>query len=276
MRTIRYIQRFSKTERLFHLFLMLTFLFQTVTGFGRLYGLTPFGSAVIKLFGGFETTALLHQAAGILMTAGFLLHVGFLLAKIKPGIIREILTGPDSIVPNMKDARDMRQNLLHLFGKAPAPRFERWTYWEKFDYWAVFWGMPLLVITGFMLIFPLHVSRVLPGWTLNIAGYLHRAEAVLAVSYIFIVHFFIGHLRPMTFPMNEAMFSGNVEIEEVELEKPEWVDRLSREGRLTHLSARQPSSWFRAVYLIYGFAAVGLGVYLLVNGIYFNSHIRLH
>jgi hypothetical protein len=60
--------------------------------------------------------------------------------------------------------------------------------WEKFDYWAVYWGLPLLAVTGFMLMFPLSTSRFLHGWSLNIAELLHRAEAILAVMYIFIVH----------------------------------------------------------------------------------------
>ena len=82
----------------------------------------------------------------------------------------------------------------------PAPRFDRWTYFEKFDYWAVYWGLPLLAVTGLMAMYPLVTSQFLPGWSLNIAVLLHRAEALLAVTYIFVVHFFVGHLRPMSFP----------------------------------------------------------------------------
>jgi hypothetical protein len=78
----------------------------------------------------------------------------------------------------------------------------------------------------------------LPGWTLNIAALLHRAEAILAVSYIFIVHFFIGRLRPTSFPMNQAMFSGSVVLEEAEAEKPAWVERLKKEGKLEVAAAR--------------------------------------
>jgi len=101
---------------------------------------------------------------------------------------------------------------------------ERWTYWGKFDYWAVFWGLPLLAITGLMLIYPMVASRLVPGWALNVAALLHRAEAILAVAYIFIVHFFIGHLRPSSFPLNEGMFSGTVTLENAmeERSQPGW------------------------------------------------------
>ena len=76
-------------------------------------------------------------------------------------------------------------------------------------------------VGGLMLMYPLLTSRVLPGWSLNIAALLHKAEAILAISYIF-----IGHLRPSSFPMNEGMFSGSVPLEEAMEEKPAWIERL--------------------------------------------------
>jgi hypothetical protein len=85
--------------------------------------------------------------------------------------------------------------------------------------------VPLLAVTGSMLIYPQTTSKMLPGWSLNVAALLHRAEAILAITYTFIVHFFVGHIRPSSLPMNEAMFSGSVEIEDAKEEKPAWVER---------------------------------------------------
>ena len=153
---------------------------------------------------------------------------------------------------------------------------DRWTYWEKFDYWAVYWGLPLLAVTGLMLMYPLTTSRILPGWALNVAAFLHRAEAILAASYIFVVHFFIGHLRPFSFPMNEAMFAGSIEMEEAIEERPAWVDRLREEGRLELLRAKPPARWYRGVYFVFGYAALTFGVYLLIGGISYVRHLRLH
>ena len=100
-------------------------------------------------------------------------------------------------------------------------------------------GAALLAATGLMLMYPLATSRILPGWSLNIAALLHEAEAILAVTYIFIVHFFIGHLRPSSFPMNEAMFAGSIPLEAAVEEKPAWVARLRSERRMPE-EARPP------------------------------------
>jgi len=270
------IKRFNKTDRIFHLFLMLTFLVQSVTGFSRLFHTTGWGRKLSAFLGGYETSFLIHQWVGILMIVGFILHIIYLLTKIQWNNLRASFFGPDSLVPNIHDLRHLGQRILWFFGIGAPPRFDRWTYWEKFDYWAVFWGLPLLAVTGLMLMFPLATSRILPGWSLNVAVLLHKAEAVLATTYIFIVHFFIGHLRPSSFPMNEGMFAGSLELEEVMSEKPAWVERLKIEGRLKGTAANSPILWYRVVYFVFGYIALGIGVYLLVNGIIYSPFIQLH
>ena len=127
-----------------------------------------------------------------------------------------------------------------------------------------------------MLMYPLATSRILPGWVLNVAGLLHEAEAILAVVYIFIVHFFIGHLRPFSFPMNEAMFAGSVALEEAMEEKAAWVERLKAEGRLGTGLRPAPAPWYKATYFVFGYAVVISGLYLLINGIIYARHITLH
>jgi hypothetical protein len=105
---------------------------------------------------------------------------------------------------------------------------------------------------------------------------LHRAEAILAVSYIFIVHFFIGHLRPTSFPMNQAMFSGSVLLEEAKEEKPAWVERLESEGKIERIKVKPPALWYKVIYFVFGYSALLSGIYLLVAGIMYSASIRLH
>ncbi len=270
------IKRFDALDRLFHLFLILTFLIQTATGFSRLYITTRWGLSLNAVFGGYETSQLIHRWVGILMVIGFVLHTLHLLIKIDYRDLRGSLFGPDSLIPNHHDLIHLGQRIRWCFGLGPAPKLSRWTYWEKFDYWAVYWGLPLLALTGVMLMAPLWTTHWLPGWSLNVAALLHRAEAVLAVTYIFIVHFFIGHLRPASFPMNEAMFSGSVPLEEAQEEKPAWVERLEQKGKIEQICADEPALWYRALYFAFGYSALGFGLYLLVNGIIYSRHITLH
>lgn len=275
MRTER-VKRFSLLDRGFHLFLIITFLIQTATGFSRLFFPTSWGKDLNLFFGGYDTSILIHKWVGVLMVLGFIFHTFYLLTRLDWKNLGTSLFGPDSLVPNLTDVRHLWQRILWLFGMGERPKLGRWAYWEKFDYWAVYWGMPLLAVTGIVLMYPVLSSRYIPGWMLNIAVLLHRAEAILAVSYIFIVHFFVGHLRPASFPMNEAMFSGSIPMEELEEEKRGWLAQLKKEGRLEHVKVKTPSIFFRVLYYIFGYAALGFGVYLLINGIVYSRYITLH
>ncbi len=272
----RYIKRFSRLERAFHLYLILTFLTQAATGFSRMYIATSWGEKLSRVFGGYETARSIHQVVGVSMIGGFLVHIVYLTRKIERQNLRESIFGPDSLVPNLQDARHLWKRILWSFGLGSPPKLDRWAYWEKFDYWAVFWGLPLLAITGLMLMYPLLTSRILPGWTLNVAALVHRAEAILAISYIFIVHFFIGHLRPSSFPMSESMFSGSVILEKAMDEKPAWVERLRKEGKLGHGMVKPPALRYRILYFVFGYMAMVAGLYLLVKAIIHIGDIRLH
>jgi len=276
MTSVVHIKRFSRVERLFHLALMLAFLIQAGTGFSRLFIATAFGRQLTSLFGGYETAYAIHQLTGVVMVVGFLGHIGYLLSRVDRRDPVESIIGPDSIVPNPTDAGHLWRKIRWTVGIDSLPKLDRWAYWEKFDYWAVFWGMPLLAATGLMLMYPMMTSRYLPGWSLNIAAFLHRAEAILAISYIFIVHFFIGHLRPATFPMSETMFSGTISLEEAEEEKPAWVERLRQEGRLEQMTVGPPPTWYRVGYYVFGCTALSFGIYLLINGIIYSRYVRLH
>jgi len=270
------IKRFSKLDRLFHLALMVTFLIQSATGFGRMYVAAGWGQKVCNVFGGYENASLVHHWVGGLMMVGFAIHVFFLLSRIRWNELWQSLFGPDSLIPTLQDARHLWQRIWWILGLGKPPKLDRWAYWEKFDYWAVFWGLPLLAITGVMMLYPLSTSQYLPGWILNITSLLHRAEAILAVSYIFIVHFFIGHLRPTSFPMNQAMFSGSMLLQEAEEEKPAWVERLKREGKLETAAVKAPALWYKVIYFAFGYVALATGVYLLIMGIAYSGQVRLH
>lgn len=270
------IVRFNILDRLFHVFIMVTFLVQAVTGMGRLLYQTAWGKSVVGLFGGYDGATAVHNTVGVLMIIGFAIHIGYILAKVEWKAWRRSLFSPDSLVPRREDVRHLGQKFRWFFGLGSPPTFDRWTYWEKFDYWAVFWGLPLLGITGLMLMNPVATSRIMPGWVLNILLLLHRAEALLAMLYIFILHFTIGHLRRGMFPMNECMFAGSVELEKEREEKPLWIARLQEDGRLEEVMVPGPPGWYRIVYFVFGYAALAVGIYLLVNIILYRNYIEWH
>lgn len=270
------IKRFNAIDRLFHIFVMLTFFTMTSTGFGRLFITTDWGEKLSGMLGGYEACALIHRWVGVLMVAGFASHILYVATRIPRRNLKQSIIGPDSLVPNLQDLRHVWQLILWSFGVAPPPELDRWTYWEKFDYWAVFWGLPLLAVTGIMMMYPLETCRIMPGWSLNVAALLHKTEAILAVTFIFVIHFFVQHLRPSNFPLNESIFSGTVRLEKAMEEKPAWVKRLKEEGEIERSAAKPPALLFRVAYFIFGYGTMGFGLYLMIKGIIYSRYVSLH
>ncbi len=117
-----------------------------------------------------------------------------------------------------------------FFFKGPKPTFERWTYWEKFDFVAVFWGMFAIGGSGLMLWFPEFFGLFLPGWAFNVATIVHSDEALLATGFIFSVHFFNTHGRPEKFPMDFVIFNGQIGKEEMIEERGDQWKRYEEAG----------------------------------------------
>jgi cytochrome b subunit of formate dehydrogenase len=258
------LRRFSAVHRLWHFALILLFMFMGVTGLAWMFIETRWGQMLAAPFGGYQGVLYWHRIAGLVFLAGFGLHIVYLFAKIDWPNLRRSLLGPDSIVFQWGDVKGMVRHLGWIFGLADAPRFDRWSWWEKFDYWAVWWGLVIVGVTGLMLYDPVLSSDFMPGWLLNVALWVHRIEAVLAMGHIFTVHFFVEHFRPTALPFNAAMFDGTMALDHAREEHSEWVARLEREGKLDAALVREPPVVLRIAYFLGGYALIGLGLFLLV------------
>lgn len=267
MRVKSKIKRFTPLQRFSHIFLMVTFLIQSASGLGRMYMETKFGQWLCFLFGGYEAARDVHIWVGIVMLVGFVLHVFYLLFMIDWSNLRESLVGPDSMMPRAADIKEFFQHVGWFVGIRQPPAFDRWGYWEKFDYWAVFWGMVVIGATGLLLAWPIAASRIMPGWGLNVALWIHRIEAILAMGHVFIIHFFIAHLRRRNFPMDRAMFEGSVDLGEARRERSAWIERLETEGRLKDALVSEAAPGHRIAHYLIGYSAVAVGVFLLVGAI---------
>jgi cytochrome b subunit of formate dehydrogenase len=247
---------------------MFSFLGLAATGLPLFFSSAAWASALARALGGFGVTHVLHRIFATTMIAVFLLHVGTLLRRIVVGKDYSILWGPTSMVPQPRDISDMFQHFRWFLALGPRPRFERYTYWEKFDYWAVFWGMAIIGGSGLLLWFPVFFSRVLPGWIFNVAFLVHGEEALLAVGFIFTIHFFNGHLRPEKFPMDVVIFTGRVSEAELRHERPAEFERLARTGELEQLLEPPPTPQLKRFGHVIGTIAVAIGVALVVMIVY--------
>ncbi len=260
-----YIRRFNSIDRLSHIFLVVTFMLLALTGAAQIFWFTQWSVPLKWLLGSYQQLRNIHIITGWIMTIGFLIHIALIVVRIDWRYPIKSLFGPDSLVPVWRDFMEFFQNLLWFIGLSGKARFERWTYYEKFDYWAVFWGIPILFFTGIMLIYPLETSYVLPGWIINLAHLVHRAEAVLAVTYIVLIHIVVGHFRRSTFPLNEVIFSGGVQLDHLQEEKPHWVMRLKMGGQLATMAVTMPTLWFRIFYFLFAYIIIALGLFLLAS-----------
>ena len=258
------LKRFSPTHRLWHLGLVLVFMTLSVTGIAWMYYETSWGRGLASLFGGYSGTLEVHRIAGLVMMAGFVAHIVYMLTQIDWKGFPRSLMGPETLVFQWVDVKGFFAHLGWIFGLREHPRFDRWSWWEKFDYWAVWWGLIIVGITGLMLYNPVLTSEFMPGWLLNVALWVHRIEAVLAMGHIFTIHFTVEHWRPSSFPYNASMFDGSIDLEDARHEHPGWVARLEKEGRLDAALVSPPPVPLRILYFVVGYAIILLGVFLLV------------
>ena len=135
--------------------------------------------------------------------------------------------------------------------------------------------MIVLGVTGLILFNSVFSSYYMPGWGINIALWIHRIEAILAMAHVFIIHFFIGHLRRHSFPMDLAMFVGSVDLEAARHERPAWVARLEQSGRLESQLVAEAPARRRALFYIFGYAAIAVGLFLLIGGLVNSPSITL-
>jgi cytochrome b subunit of formate dehydrogenase len=263
---IERVARFDAFDRSLHGVLMASFLGLAFTGIPLL--MAKHGARAFFWFGDFRVAAVLHRIFAVLMICCFALHLGRLARRLFLEKDYGILWGPGSMVPQPRDLRDLAGHVRWFLGRGERPSFDRFTYWEKFDYWAVFWGMGIIGGSGLLLWFPRLFAHLVPGWAFNIAMLIHGEEALLAVGFIFTVHFFNGHLRPEKFPMDTVIFTGSLPLEELREERPDEYARLVEEGRLEALRAGRPSRRLERIGRAGGTVAVVLGLLLVGITIY--------
>jgi cytochrome b subunit of formate dehydrogenase len=261
----RYYSRFSLPQRYLHGFLAVTFLGLAITGLTLRFSVLHWATALAAAVGGFGAILFGHLVCAVVLTIAFLIHVANLVYRLVFRKEYGLVWGPTSMVPNLKDIQDFIQQFRWFFFRGPKPRYSRYAYWDKVDYWAVFWGMGIIGLSGYAMWFAPFFARFIPGSWLNIALLIHGEEAILAVGFIFTIHFFNTHLRPENFPMDLVIFTGRQSEEELKRRHPEEYKQLMERGELEKLRVPPPPKWlenfgriFGAVAILVGFIFLGL------------------
>ncbi len=259
-----YVRRFSGMQMSLHVAIVSSFLLLAATGLPLKFAEASWAPALMALFGGAESAGFLHRLAAIVTFSYFAWHLGMLVHGLIVKKERGYFWGPNSMTPQPRDIVDLWGMLKFFLYLGPKPKFDRFTYWEKFDYLAVFWGVAIIGASGLVLWLPTAATRILPGWALNAAYIVHSDEALLATGFIFLFHFFHTHLRPEAFPLDPVVFTGRMPLERFKDERPLEYERMVAQGTLEQYLAPAPTTAeLRRAYL-FGFTALAIGVALAV------------
>lgn len=261
-----YVERFTPCQRFIHLMIIVSFLTLAVTGMTLKFAMEGWAQQVADLAGGFAILGALHRFFAAITFLYFILTLGMLFKMWKKSgkTMGGFIFDPEGLVPNLNDAKEMAATFKWFFG-GPRPQYGRWTYWEKFDFMAVFWGVAVIGSTGLALWFPEQASMLFPGYWLNIATIIHSDEALLASGFIFTIHFYNTHLRPEKFPLDPVIFVGSITVDELKHERPREYAQLVASGELEKMiSQRGPKDWHLRAATVFGLFVVSTGSLLII------------
>jgi formate dehydrogenase subunit gamma len=203
------IRRFDIHQRIQHIMMFSSFIVLAMTGLPMKFSGWGVSQWWIGVWGGIDNMRTVHHAFAWLMIASCVYHIAYLLVSVT--VLKRPF--PTEMLPRMQDFKDLVKDMKYFVGLSDEkPQFGRFSYREKFDYWAVGWGILMMVGGGLILMFPVGAAKILPGWAIPFALVAHSDEAVLAVGWILIVHMYFAHLHPLVFPMNKSIFTGKVPL----------------------------------------------------------------
>ncbi len=221
-----YLVRFNLNQRMEHLTLMISFSILAITGIPQKYSNASWAQWSIMSMGGIEAARLIHRAFSFLFTAGALYHLGGVFFSIVRQRFRP------SIFFNLRDFEDAIAVLRYDLGISKIhPKFDRFDYRQKFEYWGVVFGGIIMILSGFLLMFPVFFTRILPGQAIPVAKVFHSYEGLMAFLIIVIWHLYGAHLGPDKFPGDTTIFTGKISMERMLRDHPLEYDRLAAEAQ---------------------------------------------
>jgi cytochrome b subunit of formate dehydrogenase len=269
----RYYMRFTSKQRIMHLIMLLSFFTLALSGMALKFSYMTWAQTVSQILGGYARMGHLHRTAAVILICLFAYHIRdvFKAKAASESSWLAFIFGRNSLMFNLTDIRQVWESIKWFLGRGPRPHYGRFTYWEKFDYFAVFWGVFVIGSTGLVLWFPEIFTRLLPGWSVNVATIIHSDEALLAVGFIFTIHFFNTHFRPDKFPMDPVIFTGRVPLDELKHDKPAEYEEFVAGGGPEETNERIKGPAKRRIERaarIVGFTALGIGLSLIFLIIY--------
>jgi formate dehydrogenase gamma subunit len=215
-----HIQRFTLGQRWEHALLLLSTITLLLTGLPQRYRDASWSQYILSTPERVELVRQIHHIAALVLTVLVIYHLGraiVMLARRKlPGAM--LLTWQD-----LRDAWKMVKHLLFL--SKEKPQYGKYNFEQKFTYWFIFFGIGIMIVSGFILWFPEIWTRILPGGIIPAARLAHSTEAVVAAAFIVIWHFF----HVLIERLNLSMFTGWLSAEDMRTYHPLEYQRLGED-----------------------------------------------
>ena len=241
----KYFFRFTVNQRIQHILLASTVVTLVLTGMPLKFHDAFWASYLYNMLGGITVAPIIHRIAGTILLILFSYHIIYMVTVIYKGqiaplkkkeglsvgkLIKLLINQP--LLPNLKDAKDIFSLLRYLFFMTGEhPHGARFTWKEKFDYWAPFWGIAIIGVTGLIMWNEELASKILPGEAINYALIAHSDEALLAALFLFIWHWYNVHYSTSVFPMGTVFLTGYLSEELMVEEHYEYyVEVMKKEG----------------------------------------------
>jgi cytochrome b subunit of formate dehydrogenase len=223
--TGEYVVRFSFWSRFQHAAVILLFGLLILTGMPQKWPYYDWSRWIIDHLGGIFATRWIHRASGVAFAVLVVLH----LAVAITGVLTRRMKL--SMFLGRQDFQDAIDNLRYYLGKRDAPpRFGRFDYRQKFEYWGLIFGSFVMVASGFILMYPIALSHILPAEFIPAAKVMHSYEALFAFLIVLIWHMAGAHLSPEAFPIDTSIFTGKIRKDKLRHEHPlEYEDLFGKQ-----------------------------------------------
>jgi cytochrome b subunit of formate dehydrogenase len=244
----KYFFRSTANQRIQHIILATCVIVLVLTGMPLKFHDAAWAPYLYSLFGGIKVAPIIHKIFGCILMTLFIYHLIYLAYNIIAGqiaplrrkkelsagrLLRLLATQP--LIPNRKDLKDIIQLFKYLFFLTDQkPQGEEFTWKNKFDYWAPFWGVPVLGISGLIMWNKEFATRFLPGEIINFALIAHSDEALLAALFLFIWHWYNVHFKTSVFPMGTVFITGYLSEKLMVEDHYDYYVKIMKQADLEH------------------------------------------